>query len=283
MKPVCFSILLFCALTLSLFIACGSGNSDDDDDDAADDDDDDDNGDDDDDGDDDDEVEFEIDQYGITWIVVPAGTYEMGCSLNDAQCNSDESPRHTVSISSYKMMATEMTEAYHQAITGDVYNSWNAENCGMNCPLFSIPWAVAAEVCYQAGRRLPSEAEWEYAARAGTTTRYYCDDDPVCLDDIAWYNDNQPGTGHQPSSGKMPNDWGFYDILGTRLEWTADWYRDDYYSNSPVNDPPGPSVSTTRVMRGGSWSDLGSSLRVSNRWSVTPETYYYNFGFRCAK
>jgi formylglycine-generating enzyme required for sulfatase activity len=206
----------------------------------------------------------------------------MGCSANDDECEMNESPWHEVTLSAFKLMATEFTEANYMAVTGDVYNQWNVDNCGADCALFSVPWADADETCYAAGGRLPTEAEWEYAARAGTTTRYYCGDDEECLDDIAWYNDNQDGEQH-PVAQKDPNPWGFYDVLGHLMEWTRDWYAEDYYAGSPTTDPRGPATGEFKVLRGGEWGSLAVDLRVSKRSWASPDQYYYYFGFRCAK
>ena len=251
-------------------------------DDDAGDDDGDDSGDDagDDSGDDagDDDV---VDGFGITWVSIPAGTCPMGCSPADDQCDADEVPRRAVTLSAFRMSTTEITQGQYVAAKGEppTYH----DPCGDDCPVYSATWAESDDLCYAVGGRLPTEAEWEYAARAGTTTRYYCGDDPSCLDAIAWYYANQTGHGRPAAGLKAPNAWGLHDMLGSGWEWTHDWYDGTYYSWGPATDPRGPAAGTGRVMRGGAWDSLAPDLRASNRVAVDPELNYFDFGFRCVK
>jgi formylglycine-generating enzyme required for sulfatase activity len=127
--------------------------------------------------------------------------------------------------------------------------------------------------------RLPTEAEWEYAARAGTAGKYSFGDDAGALGRYAWYKDNSGGTTH-PVGRKEPNGWGLYDMQGNVCEWVRDWYGD--YSSSPVTDPRGPSSGSARVDRGGSWGSNAWICRSASRGSSTPGARYDILGFRLA-
>ena len=131
--------------------------------------------------------------------------------------------------------------------------------------------------------RLPTEAEWEYACRAGTTTVYSFGDDPVSLSEYAWYSDNAKGMTH-PVGQLQPNHWGLYDMHGNVWEWVQDWYSRDYYQQSPMRDPKGPDQGRGRVLRGGSWFNIARSMRSAQRAAYAPD--YSNFmgsiGFRCS-
>ena len=126
--------------------------------------------------------------------------------------------------------------------------------------------------------RLPTEAEWEYAARAGNSSCRYGP-----LIEVAWFHDNAGGTPH-PVGEKKPNGFGLYDTLGNVWEWVQDWYGVDYYSHSPESDPKGPDSGEFRVSRGGSWRGIARGLaRVSSRYSLKPSVRSIVIGFRCAR
>jgi len=169
----------------------------------------------------------------LRWVPIPAGTYEMGCSPGDTDCDWSgfgfrEEPRHTVHTAAFEMTETEVTQAQYAAVMGS--NPAHYDDCGWDCPVENMPnhWHDAAAFCAAVGGRLPTEAEWEYAARAGTTTRYVCGDDAAaCLDRIAWFRGNSDGRTH-PVAQKEPNAFGLYDMLGNVMEWTADCVHPDY-------------------------------------------------------
>jgi formylglycine-generating enzyme required for sulfatase activity len=265
-----------------LAVACADDDSSPDADDDADDDDDDNNDDNDDDNDDTgpDDDDSTPDEFGLTWVGIPAGAFDMGCSPHDWMCEAEEYPVHHVNISAFQMTETEITQQQYEIVAGEHVN----ENDGRPfCPVETVTWFEAEDYCEAVGGHLPTEAQWEYAVRAGTTTRYYCGSDADCLDAIAWYYPGSNGVSH-PVKKKEPNAFGLYDQLGNVWEWVHDWYGASYYRNSPDTDPVGPDHGQYRILRGGSLYDSDPAyLRVSFRPNDAPEIAYGNIGFRCAR
>jgi formylglycine-generating enzyme required for sulfatase activity len=157
-------------------------------------------------------------------------------------------------------------------------------------PVETVSWLEATEFCHrlsampaeQAARRvyrLPTEAEWEYACRAGTTTRWYCGDDAAGVVDVAWFGENAHGMTH-PVGQKKPNAWGLYDMHGNVWQWCADWFGANYYEQSPLSDPIGPPVGTGHVLRGGYWWFSASACRSASRLTLVPASRNRNDGFR---
>ena len=213
----------------------------------------------------------------LRWIPIPGGTFEMGCSPDDSGCFDDEKPRHTVTISSFHMTETEITQQQYKEITGETPSLFTGQE---NLPVERVHWYNADDFCKEIGGRLPTEAEWEYAARAGTTTKYYCGNDPFCLDDIAWYYNNSDSQPH-PVGGKIPNAWGLYDMTGNVWEWCSNWYDANFYDSGSSLNPQGPDNGEERISRGGTWTSISSHLRISHRSRVDPG--FKGNGFRCAR
>ena len=190
---------------------------------------------------------------GLPYVFISPGTFTMGCSPGDKNCGDDEKP-HRVSITKgFWIGQTEVTQAaYARVMKGGNPSSFK----GDIRPVETVSWNEADAYCQAVDMRLPTEAEWEYAARASNTNERYGD-----IDKIAVYNTDSTATVRS----KLPNAWGLYDMLGNVWEWTNDWYDKDYYKNSPKDDPPGPGRGDEKVLRGGAWCNDPRGVRVSYR------------------
>ena len=205
----------------------------------------------------------------------------MGCSPGDTSCRDDERPAHYVKISNgFWMGQTPVTvAAYRKYVSAakqpmpDLDKGWDDDPL----PMTWVSWTESRDYCTWAGLRLPTEAEWEYAARAGNTGVRYGE-----LDDIAWHSGNSDGHPH-PVAQKRANAFLLSDMLGNVSQWTADWYGEIHHSQGPELDPQGPSTGTNRVLKGGQWNGDSTTIRSSNRFA-NPATDYHNnvTGFRCA-
>jgi formylglycine-generating enzyme required for sulfatase activity len=208
-------------------------------------------------------------------VRLPGGTFWMGCSPGDSECDGDENPRHQVTLRPFWMDVTEVTQAEYQRMTR---NNPSGFSVFADCPVEQVSWNDAQSYCSRVDKRLPTEAEWEYAARGGTSGARYGD-----LDAIAWYGGNSNMRTH-PVGQKQPNAYGLYDMLGNVWEWAADWFDKNYYQSSPSNNPQGPSSGPERVLRGGCWLYLPRLARASFRDYSTPDNpYYIIVGFRCSR
>ena len=217
---------------------------------------------------------------GLVWVPIPSGTYEMGCSPGDGTCESFENSSHPVTVSAFEMTETEITQGQYLAVTGS--NPSLHAGCG-DCPVEQVTWYQAKAFCEAIGGRLPSEAEWEYAARGGTVTPWTCGDaTSSCLSDIAWYSGNEGGASN-PVKGKGVNGFGLYDMLGNVWEWVEDCWHGDYMGapSSGIVWTDGADC-TYRVLRGGSWSAVVGNLRVSKRERDNPDLRNV-IGLRCAR
>jgi formylglycine-generating enzyme required for sulfatase activity len=203
----------------------------------------------------------------LTYVWIPPGTFTMGCSSADPECGPDEKPPVPVTIEKgFWMSQTPVTQEAYQRVTGKNPGYFK----GAKFPADSVSWDEAQSYCQATGVRLPTEAEWEYAARAGTTVSRYGD-----LDQIAWYGVNSSDKTHEVMQ-KQPNAWNLYDMLGNVWEWTADWYGP--YAAAAQGPPSGK----IRVLRGGSWGNGPSFVRASVRSGNEPENRSNVVGFRCA-
>jgi formylglycine-generating enzyme required for sulfatase activity len=191
---------------------------------------------------------------GLTYVWIPPGTFMMGCSPGDNECFPDEKPAHQVTITKgYWLGQTPVTQQAYQRVTGQDPSHFK----GANLPVETVNWNEAQSYCSAIGGRLPTEAEWEYAARAGSTGARYGN-----LDEIAWYAQNSGSKTHEVAQ-KAPNAWGLYDMLGNLWQSTADRYGD--YQSGAQSDPPGAVGDQYRALRGGSWSNNARYVRVSDR------------------
>jgi formylglycine-generating enzyme required for sulfatase activity len=193
---------------------------------------------------------------GLTYVWIPPGKFMMGCSPEDKWCYDNEMPPHSVTIThGFWMGQTEVTQAVYEQVMGTNPSHFK----GAQRPVESVSWGKAQTYCAQVGLRLPTEAEWEYAARAGDPALVYGD-----LDSIAWWEGNSGGKTHDVA-GKGPNAWRLYDMLGNAEEWVADTYEEKYYTANPAVDPQGPTTGSRRVQRGGYASAPARFVRVSYR------------------
>ena len=236
---------------------------------------------------------------------IPAGSFDMGCVNGDDQCDDDESPNHVVTISEdFYVMESEITQGLYEAVMGN--NPSHFSSCGSACPVETVQWLDAVtfantlsteqglDACYQIdgddvqwtnqecnGWRLPTEAEWEYAARGNVWDKTYAGSDN--LEDVGWFVDNSEETTHAVCE-KQRNDFGLCDMSGNVWEWNWDWYNPEEYSNESQTDPLGPSTGSNRVKRGGAWDKTSWRLRISVRASEIPD-YAVNgdVGFRLVK
>ena len=225
--------------------------------------------------------------------LVPAGSFWMGCnSAVDSNCYSDESPYHEVTLSGYYMDKTEVTQAeYKKCVDAGECDTpscdWDPTGTP-NRPVVCVTWSQAGEYCVWAGKRLPTEAEWEKAAR-GTDGRKYPWGNETATCDYAVMYDGSWGCGTGSTwdvCGKSPagdSPYGLCDMAGNVYEWVSDWYDSGYYTNSQASNPTGPVSGSIRVARGGSFDDDDYYLRASNRDYVYPSVYHAGLGFRCVR
>jgi formylglycine-generating enzyme required for sulfatase activity len=195
---------------------------------------------------------------GESYVWIPPGRFIMGCSTGDPACEEDEKPTHTV----------EIRQGFWLART---------ERSVDGLPVTGVSWAAAKSYCASIGGRLPTEAEWEYAARAGTSTRYY-----DSLPQVAWFSANS-GDGPQKVGGKTPNAFGLHDMLGNVSEWVLDRYYNAYDETSDPADVEEPLAgNASGVARGGSWVSDADGVRVSRRLQMEPDAEEPHIGVRCA-
>jgi len=222
---------------------------------------------------------FTVNGVSFKMVRIPAGEFMMGSPSNEPDRDKDET-QHRVRISrDFWMGQTEVTQGLWKAVMGS--NPSKFSNFGDDCPVENVSWYDCQDFIRKlnglvsGGKfRLPTEAEWEYACRAGTTGPY-----PGDLDAMAWYEKNS-GSRTQRVRQKQPNAWGLYDMHGNVWEWCQDW-KGDYPSGS-VTDPTGPSSGASRVLRGGCWYYVARYCRSSSRYWLGPSGRDGSLGFRLA-
>jgi formylglycine-generating enzyme required for sulfatase activity len=218
----------------------------------------------------------------LNYVWIPAGTYMMGCSPGDKDCKDYESPQHSVTISKgFWFGQTQVTVAAYKRFSEATGHAMPAaptfnQNWTIgNMPIVNVDWNDSNAYCNWAGGRLPTEAEYEYAARAGSTEPRY-----GSPDEIAWCCQLNGGHTHEVAQ-KRPNAFGLYDILGNAWEWTNDWYGDESYKNGPFVDPTGAGSGDKRLLRGASWGADADSVRFSSRKWNPPTDKFDFFTCRC--
>lgn len=232
-------------------------------------------------------------------VPIPAGKFIMGDK------EEVDAPPHEVSVSAFLMDKHLVTQEQFQKLMGANPSRWK----GAQNPVEQLRWSDAAKfcnmrseaeglkLCYDLatlkcdfsadGYRLPTEAEWEYACRAGTTTPYFFGTSPAKAGDYAWLDKNSGGKPH-PVGQKQPNPWGLYDMAGNVWQWCNDFYEVEYYSKSPKQDPAGPAEGKNKVLRGGAWRFSADNCRSGYRYNENPGSAdvcfgYDIYGFRCVR
>ena len=243
---------------------------------------------------------------GCVMVLIPAGCFQMGDGF--AEGGPDERPVHEVCLSAFEMDVNEVTNAGYQACvlagecnppTATDLIPWDGDPITYygnpaydTFPVIFVDWEKADAYCRWAGKRLPTEAEWEYAARGGQSGNRYPWGDTLNCGQAAYGRywatgecldyDGLPNHPQEVSS-YAPNGYGIYDMAGNISEWVNDLYSATYYSTSPVNDPPGPVTGFARGYRGGSWFEAASLLRTADRSSAFPSGESFNQGIRCVR
>ena len=227
---------------------------------------------------------FKVNGVSFTMIAVEGGAFKMGAtSEQGGDAYSDEKPVHNVTLSDYYIGETEVTQELWEVVMG----SNPSYSKGNKKPVEQVSWNDCQEFIKKLNRltgknfRLPTEAEWEYAARGGNKSKGYKYSGSNTIDNVAWYTDNS-GSKTQDVKTKQANELGVYDMSGNVWEWCHDWYSSDYYSNSSANNPTGPAFGSNRVLRGGGWYNSAGVCRVSRRSHDDPDDRFNHYGFRLA-
>ena len=221
---------------------------------------------------------------GMEMIFVKGGCFQMGDTVGGG--DADEKPVHEVCVSDFYIGKYEVTQGQWQKIMGN--NPSHFSSCGDNCPVEQVSWNDTQEYIRKLSSqsvksyRLPTEAEWEYAARSGGKNEKWAGTgSESSLGDYAWYNANSGSKTH-PVGQKQPNGLGLHDMTGNVWEWCNDWYGDKYYSQSDRDNPQGPSSGSSRVIRGGSWGAIAARARAALRDWIGPGARGSDLGFRLA-
>jgi formylglycine-generating enzyme required for sulfatase activity len=232
-------------------------------------------------------------------VSIPSGKFMMGDK------EEVDSPQHEVTISAFLMDKRLVTQDQYQKMMGTNPSRWK----GGDNPVEQLRWSDAVKFCNKRseteglkpcydlatlkcdftadGYRLPTEAEWEYACRAGTATAYFFGEAPTKVGEYAWFDMNAGGRP-RPVGQKQPNPWGLLDMVGNVWQWCNDFYKVDYYPESPKQDPTGPAEGKNKVLRGGAWRFSADNCRSGYRYNEHPGSAdvcfgYDIYGFRCVR
>ncbi|MDR0716324.1 MAG: formylglycine-generating enzyme family protein [Azoarcus sp.] len=220
---------------------------------------------------------------GMELIEIPAGSFMMGSDAKE-KSRADERPKHSVTISKpFYLGKYEVTQEQWRAVMGDNPSVFKAQGL----PVENVSWEDIQVFIQRLneregtqGYRLPTEAEWEYAARAGTPHMFSFGRKKWVRKHACYFSTS--GRSACPVGKRKPNPWGLYDMHGNVWEWVQDWYDPDYYASSPESDPPGPESGEMRILRGGSWHSALSPLRSAHRGTRRPVYRDARSGFRLA-
>jgi formylglycine-generating enzyme required for sulfatase activity len=230
---------------------------------------------------------------GMKLVLIPKGTFQMGSPIEEGADNDEERRQVTIS-QDYYLGVTEVTQGQYEKVMGTNPSYFQKrvirKSDSSMYPVEQVSWEDVVEFCQKlselpeekkAGRvyRLPTEAEWEYACRAGSKTAYSFGESAQSLGDYAWFDGNANGQTH-PVGEKKPNAWGLYDMHGNVWEWCSDWYCENL--TGAVSDPTGPREGSHRVGRGGGWSTLAEFCRSAYRFRYCPSFRNADYGFRLA-
>jgi serine/threonine-protein kinase len=225
-----------------------------------------------------------LEQHGFEWVTVPAGEFTMGS--NDY---GDEKPIHRVHLSAYQIARHPVTNAQYELFvkatsyaTPKHWKNGKIPAGKEKHPVVNVSWQDAQAFCVWAGVRLPTEAEWEKAARGADGRKYPWGNEPPTME-LCNFNGNVGDTTPVGLYPKGASPYGVLDMAGNVREWVSDWYDEKYYSVSPGSNPPGPATGTSRVLRGGSWASIDLGVRSANRFNNVPVFWLINLGFRCVR
>jgi formylglycine-generating enzyme len=210
-------------------------------------------------------------------VFIPAGDFAMGS--DDPTVDPLEFPFHTVYLDAFYIDTYEVTQRQYNDVMGDNPSFW----LGTDLPVDSVSWSEAKSFCEKTGKRLPTEAEWEKAAKGGRNDKWSGTNELSKLKDYAWIHDTGANMITHSVGIRKPNGYGIYDMSGNVWEWVSDWYAPDYYKTGPRKNPQGPLKGTYKILRGGNWDNHQYEVRTTSRYPKDPDVKFRNNGFRCAK
>ena len=241
---------------------------------------------------------FKVKEVTFEMIFVEGGSFVMGCTSEQSGCFGDEKHTHTVELSDYYIGKQQVTQKLWAAVMGYSIHfqanflkikSLNGE--GEEHSMYYVNYGECVDFCTKLNTLLskqlpkgakftiPTEAQWEYAARGGNKSEGFMYSGSNNIDEVAWYESNSNGNTHK-TCRKKENELGIFDMCGNVYEWCQDWYNDLYYFNSPSVNPKGPDTGSGRVLRGGSWNCKPQQCRVSFRHCTSPSNRSFDVGFR---